>query len=119
MSTEQSTPKETQIPLEFAAIGWSRATDKSFPASYSRVVILDIRTHRIPSYFQFTHGAVFAWWKNSKTPTYKRLLELLWLRGEMIADRVPIEDIHEAMDKIPEFIEWIESSNADAESVTH
>lgn len=90
------------IPLEFAAIGWTRVKSR-----HPRISIVDIRTQEIPDEFEASSGAVYAWWANPKAPTHKRLLELLWIRGEMIADRIPYEEIHEAMGNIPEFTAYI------------
>lgn len=90
------------IPLEFAAIGWTRVKSR-----HPRIAVVDIRTQEIPDELEASSGAVYAWWANPKTPIYNRLLELLWIRGEMIADRIPYEEIHEAMGNIPEFTAYI------------
>jgi hypothetical protein len=98
-----------QIPLEFASIGWAPKRDE-FPFDHPRVIVVDSRTTLIPDAFSMTSGAVFAWWSNPRTPTYKRLLELLWLRGQMCADGVPITDIDHVMDSIPEAVQWLNES---------
>ena len=97
------------IPLEFAAIAWTRVKSR-----HPRIAIVDIRTQEIPDELGASSGAVFAWWTNPKTPTHKRLLELLWIRGEMIADRIPYEEIHEAMGSIPEFTAYINGEESKA-----